>query len=146
MDGVMTDAVKLESGFVSGLDKKAPRFVANKAALAGLMAAIAAEQEKIRLGGGAKAAEAQRAKGRLTVRERLGLLLDPEPLVGHAVNGNPADSSRSRSSAPRRMTSRKTYRVRRGLIRRGWRIFWSWGCGRRMGCMRSMAGRRGRGW
>ena len=35
---------------------------------------------EIREGGGAKAAEAQRAKGRLTVRERLELLLDPEPL------------------------------------------------------------------
>ena len=41
-----------------------------------------AEEETIRAGGGVKAAEAQRAKrGRLTVRERLELLLDPEPLV-----------------------------------------------------------------
>ena len=42
------------------------------------MAAIHAEEDSIRLGGGAKAAEAQHAKGRLTVRERLNLLLDPE--------------------------------------------------------------------
>ncbi len=40
------------------------------------MAALRAEEDEIRLGGGAKAAEAQRAKGRLTVRERLKLLLD----------------------------------------------------------------------
>ena len=35
-----------------------------------------AQEDTIRLGGGAKAAEAQHAKGRLTVRERLKLLLD----------------------------------------------------------------------
>src|SRR5271155_112440 len=40
------------------------------------MEALRAEEDEIRLGGGAKAAEAQRAKGRLTVRERLKLLLD----------------------------------------------------------------------
>jgi acetyl-CoA carboxylase carboxyltransferase component len=40
------------------------------------MAALNAEENSIRLGGGSKAAEAQRAKGRLTVRERLNLLLD----------------------------------------------------------------------
>ncbi len=40
------------------------------------MAVLRVEEDKIRLGGGAKAAEAQRAKGRLTVRERLKLLLD----------------------------------------------------------------------
>jgi acetyl-CoA carboxylase carboxyltransferase component len=42
------------------------------------MAALRAEEDQIRLGGGARAAEAQRAKGRLTVRERLKLLLDDE--------------------------------------------------------------------
>ena len=40
------------------------------------MAALRAEEDSIRLGGGEKAAEAQHAKGRLTVRERLKLLLD----------------------------------------------------------------------
>src|SRR6201992_4163175 len=39
------------------------------------MAALRAGEDEIRLGGGAKAAEAQRAKGRMTVRERLKLLL-----------------------------------------------------------------------
>jgi 3-methylcrotonyl-CoA carboxylase beta subunit len=40
------------------------------------MAALRAEENSIRLGGGTKAAEAQHAKGRFTVRERLKLLLD----------------------------------------------------------------------
>jgi acetyl-CoA carboxylase carboxyltransferase component len=40
------------------------------------MAALRTEEDSIRLGGGAQAADAQRAKGRLTVRDRLKLLLD----------------------------------------------------------------------
>ena len=40
------------------------------------MAELRGNEDAIRLGGGAKAADAQRAKGRLTVRERLALLLD----------------------------------------------------------------------
>ena len=40
------------------------------------MASTRTEEDSIRLGGGAKAAEAQHSKGRLTVRERLRLLLD----------------------------------------------------------------------
>jgi 3-methylcrotonyl-CoA carboxylase beta subunit len=66
----------LESALGSKLDVKAARFGANRAALQVLMAALRAEEDEIRLGGGAKPAEAQRAKGRLTVRERLALLLD----------------------------------------------------------------------
>src|ERR1700759_1065350 len=71
----MTD-LKPENVLESKLDKKAARFGANREALRVLMAALRAEEDEIRLGGGAKAAEAQRAKGRLTVRERLKLLLD----------------------------------------------------------------------
>ncbi len=71
----MTD-LKAENVLESKLDKKAARFGANREALRVLMAALRAEEDEIRLGGGAKAAEAQRAKGRLTVRERLKLLLD----------------------------------------------------------------------
>jgi 3-methylcrotonyl-CoA carboxylase beta subunit len=66
----------LESLLGSKLDVKAARFGSNQAALRVLMAALRAEESEIRLGGGAKAAEAQKAKGRLTVRERLALLLD----------------------------------------------------------------------
>jgi 3-methylcrotonyl-CoA carboxylase beta subunit len=66
----------LENALGSKLDVNAARFGANREALRVLMAALRLEEDEIRLGGGAKAAEAQRAKGRLTVRERLKLLLD----------------------------------------------------------------------
>jgi 3-methylcrotonyl-CoA carboxylase beta subunit len=72
----MTDEVKFENGLGSKMDLAAPRVKANREALMVLMAALRGEEAKIREGGGAKAAEAQRAKGRLTVRERLALLLD----------------------------------------------------------------------
>src|ERR1700761_8663636 len=72
----MAEDLKLESALVSKLDVKAARFGANREALRVLMAALRVEEDEIRLGGGAKAAEAQRAKGRLTVRDRLKLLLD----------------------------------------------------------------------
>jgi 3-methylcrotonyl-CoA carboxylase beta subunit len=72
----MAEELKLENLLGSKLDVKAARFGANREALRVLMAALRVEEDEIRLGGGAKAAEAQRAKGRLTVRERLKLLLD----------------------------------------------------------------------
>jgi 3-methylcrotonyl-CoA carboxylase beta subunit len=72
----MAEDLELESALGSKLDVKAARFGANRAALQVLMAALRVEEDEIRLGGGAKAAEAQKAKGRLTVRERLALLLD----------------------------------------------------------------------
>src|SRR5271163_3018121 len=76
LDGALTEDLKLENALGSKLDVKAARFGANREALRVLMEALRAEEDEIRLGGGAKAAEAQRAKGRLTVRERLKLLLD----------------------------------------------------------------------
>ncbi len=54
-----------------------PKAKANAAATRALIAEIAAQESTLREGGGEKAAEAQRAKGRLTARERLALLLDP---------------------------------------------------------------------
>jgi len=60
----------------SKLNLHAPRARANKEALAAWMTALRAEEDSIRLGGGEDAAKAQHAKGRLTVRERLKLLLD----------------------------------------------------------------------
>src|SRR5258708_1936343 len=74
----MAEELKFENGLESKMDLAAPRVKANREALMVLMAALREEEAKIREGGGAKAAEAQRAKGRLTVRERLALLLDPE--------------------------------------------------------------------
>ncbi len=49
---------------------------ANAAAARALLGEIEAGETRIRLGGGAKAVAAQHAKGRLTARERIGLLLD----------------------------------------------------------------------
>jgi 3-methylcrotonyl-CoA carboxylase beta subunit len=72
----MTDKLNSPNRLDSKLDTQASRAQANRKALAALMAAFAAEEDSIRLGGGAQAAEAQRAKGRLTARERLKLLLD----------------------------------------------------------------------
>jgi acetyl-CoA carboxylase carboxyltransferase component len=62
----------------SKLDTSAVKFGANRAAMVALLGGLRAEEVTIREGGGAKAAEAQRAKGRLTVRERLALLLDKD--------------------------------------------------------------------
>jgi 3-methylcrotonyl-CoA carboxylase beta subunit len=75
----IAEDLKLENVLATKLDGKAARFGANREALRVLMAALRVEEDEIRLGGGAKAAESQRAKGRLTVRERLKLLLDEGP-------------------------------------------------------------------
>jgi acetyl-CoA carboxylase carboxyltransferase component len=67
---------ELHSELLSTTDFASTRAQANRKALMALMAALRAEEDAIRRGGGAKAAEAQHGKGRLTVRERLDLLLD----------------------------------------------------------------------
>ena len=58
------------------MNLESARAQSNRKALAALMAALRAEEDAIRLGGGTKAVEAQHAKGRLTARERIKLLLD----------------------------------------------------------------------
>lgn len=72
----MGKRVKLDCALGSKLNGESPRAIDNRAALVALLAELRAQEDSIRLGGGAKAAEAQHAKGRLTVRERLELLLD----------------------------------------------------------------------
>jgi 3-methylcrotonyl-CoA carboxylase beta subunit len=72
----MTETLKLDNEVGTALDTDAPRARANRGALLKLIAEMRDQERVIREGGGAKAAEAQRAKGRLTVRERLKLLLD----------------------------------------------------------------------
>jgi acetyl-CoA carboxylase carboxyltransferase component len=74
----MADEVKLDNRLTSKLDPQTSRAKANREALLSLLASLRSEEDAIRLGGGIKAAEAQRAKGRLTVRERLKLLLDQD--------------------------------------------------------------------
>jgi acetyl-CoA carboxylase carboxyltransferase component len=72
----MTDEPKFENRLPSLLDRHSARPQANRAALQALLAELRAQEDLIRMGGGEKAAAAQHAKGRLTVRERLDLLLD----------------------------------------------------------------------
>src|ERR1017187_96507 len=72
----MADDVRFDNSMASKLDLQAPRPSANREALGLLMAAMRAEEDSIRAGGGATAAAAQHAKGRLSVRERLKLLAD----------------------------------------------------------------------
>jgi acetyl-CoA carboxylase carboxyltransferase component len=78
----MTEELKTENELHSELHSTtnfaSGRAVANRKALLALMSAVRAEEDVIRLGGGAKAAEAQHGKGRLTARERLHLLLDED--------------------------------------------------------------------
>src|SRR5262245_34905614 len=59
------------------VDPTSPRFEANMRFLADLMSQVRNEGEKICEGGGSRAIENQHAKGRLTARERIGLLADP---------------------------------------------------------------------
>jgi acetyl-CoA carboxylase carboxyltransferase component len=75
----MAEVVKTNNQLCSALVPESVRLQTNRTALLALLATVRTEEESIRLGGGAKAAEAQRAKGRLTVRERLRLLLDEGP-------------------------------------------------------------------
>src|SRR5579875_3555326 len=71
----MTETLKLDNQIGSAAANDA-RAKANRAALLKRMAELSEQERVIREGGGVRAAEAQRAKGRLTVRERLKLLLD----------------------------------------------------------------------
>src|ERR1700726_3211836 len=60
------------------VDPTSAGFEANMRFLADLMSQVRNEGEKICEGGGAKATENQHAKGRLTARERIDLLVDPK--------------------------------------------------------------------
>ncbi len=60
------------------IDPTSARYEANMRFLADLMSQIRNEGEKICEGGGSKAVENQHAKGRLTARERIALLADPD--------------------------------------------------------------------
>jgi len=76
VDGAMAEDRNAESSLDSKVDVRSPRFAANRAALTSLLDQMREQETVIRRGGGAKAIEAQRAKGRLTARERVALLLD----------------------------------------------------------------------
>jgi acetyl-CoA carboxylase carboxyltransferase component len=74
----MPENQTLDNRLRSSFDPASQRARSNRTAIDSLLAELRSTEETIRLGGGAKAAEAQRAKRRLTVRERLGLLLDQD--------------------------------------------------------------------
>ncbi len=76
-DPKLPDHPKLQNRLASKLDLKQPRPQSHAKKMAALLAAIHAQEDEIRTGGGAKAIEAQHGKQRLTARERLDLLLDP---------------------------------------------------------------------
>ena len=72
----MAESPKLQNVIESRFDPNSSRAKANREALIGLLKQIRAQEGTIRRGGGDKAISAQHAKKRLTVRERLDLLLD----------------------------------------------------------------------
>src|SRR6202042_2307638 len=74
---VPAPSTTLNTTLASKLDPKAKRQQANAAGMRALLAALQQQEAVIREGGGAKAIDAQHAKQRLTARERIALLLDP---------------------------------------------------------------------
>ena len=72
----MADQQKFSNVIESRLETGSAKAAQNAAALKELMREIAGQEAEIRMGGGKKAADAQRAKGRLTARERIALLID----------------------------------------------------------------------
>jgi 3-methylcrotonyl-CoA carboxylase beta subunit len=72
----MAESTKLQNVIESSFDPNSPRAKTNRVALIELLKQIRTQEATIRQGGGAKAVAAQHAKKRLTVRERLDLLLD----------------------------------------------------------------------
>ena len=74
---VETQTTDRKDRLASALDVNSSRAQAHRDALLALMHAMREQEAVIRSGGGAKAIASQHAKGRLTVRERLEILLDP---------------------------------------------------------------------
>jgi acetyl-CoA carboxylase carboxyltransferase component len=73
----MPENLTLDNRLRTSLDPASPRARSNRTAVDSLLNDLRSTENTIREGGGPKAAEAQRSKGRLTVRERLSLVLDP---------------------------------------------------------------------
>ena len=65
--------------FQSAVDRGSPRFQRRRRATEALVARMGRDEAAIRQGGGAEAIGRQHAKGRLTARERIRHLIDPEP-------------------------------------------------------------------
>jgi 3-methylcrotonyl-CoA carboxylase beta subunit len=73
-----TSLQSLNTVLPSKFDTKAPRARNHAAGMLALLAQLRQQEAAVREGGGAKAIESQHAKKRLTARERVALLLDPE--------------------------------------------------------------------
>ena len=69
---------QLDTTIKSRLDSQSPRSRGNAAGLLVLLNSLRAQESTIAEGGGAKAIESQHAKKRLTARERLAMLVDPD--------------------------------------------------------------------
>jgi len=76
-DRVETTPAPNSTILTTRVDPTSSRYEANMRFMADLMSQVHNEEEKIREGGGPNAIEAQHNKGRLTARERIGLLADP---------------------------------------------------------------------
>ncbi len=83
-----------KSIIASRVNPKSQEFLANAQRMGALVAALRKQEEEIRRGGGAKAAEVQHKKNRLTARERIARLVDSANeffelglLVAHGMYG-----------------------------------------------------------
>jgi len=77
----------------TAVDPRDAAFLANSGQMLGLLAEIGRLLEQASLGGGEKAIERHRGRGKMTVKERIALLLDPDtpflelsPLAGYQTN------------------------------------------------------------
>ncbi|MGC2635881.1 MAG: acyl-CoA carboxylase subunit beta [Acidobacteriaceae bacterium] len=68
----------LKNQISSRLDVHQPKPAANAQNMAALLASVREQEKELRQGGGTKAIESQHAKKRLTARERIDLVLDPD--------------------------------------------------------------------
>lgn len=66
------------SVLTSGVDTTSEQFSANTSAMKALVSSLEEEVRKVQLGGGVKAVERHRKKGKFLARERIDKLLDPE--------------------------------------------------------------------
>jgi acetyl-CoA carboxylase carboxyltransferase component len=72
------DSSKFQNQLASKLNPSHPRSQSNAQKMAALLDEVRSQEAELRQGGGTKAIDAQHAKKRLTARERINLLLDPE--------------------------------------------------------------------
>src|SRR5690242_12350923 len=67
----------MTGGMTTSIDARSPAYHDRRAAMLALLDEVVAHHEAVRLGGGERYVERHRARGRLLVRERIDLLVDP---------------------------------------------------------------------